>query len=295
VNGRTLPLARVVLYVATIGAIGLVARGLVEGPLPIATAVGAFVGYLLLLGAGIAFLPLGMFVDVVWRGHRGARGVALTFDDGPSPEHTPKVLDLLDEAGVKATFFVIGRKAEAHPELVREIAARGHGLGVHGHTHDRFLSLRSPKRVAEDLQLALDAVERATGERPLLYRPPVGLTSPRIARGIERFEVLVVGWSLRALDGWTGAKADRVAARVVRQLRAGDVVLLHDAAERDDRAPAGVAALPRILRAMRDKDLPGVRLDAWLCESGEISDRRGRGRRGRRTARAAARPRVAAR
>jgi peptidoglycan/xylan/chitin deacetylase (PgdA/CDA1 family) len=290
-----MPPARVVLHVATIGALGLVVKGAIEGPLPVLTAMGALVGYLLLIGAGVAFLPLGMFVDVVWRGHRGARGVALTFDDGPSPEHTPKVLDLLDEAGVKATFFVIGEKVEAHPELVREIASRGHALGVHGHTHDRFLSLRSPKRVAEDLRLAIDAVERATGERPLLYRPPVGLTSPRIARGIERFEVLVVGWSLRALDGWAGAKPDRVAARVVRSIRDGDVVLLHDAAERDDHAPAGVAALPRILAALRDKGLSGVRLDAWLRESGEISDRRGRGRRGRRSARAAARPRAAAR
>lgn len=290
-----MPPARVVLYVATIGALGLAVRGAIEGPLPILTSVGAFFAYLLLIGAGVAFLPLGMFVDVIWRGHPGARGVALTFDDGPSPEHTPKVLDLLDQAGVKATFFVIGAKALAYPELVREIAARGHALGVHGHTHDRFLSLRSPRRVAEDLRRSLDAVEQATGERPLLYRPPVGLTSPRIARGIERFEVLVVGWSLRALDGWAGARPDRVAARVSRSLRDGDVVLLHDAAERDDHPPAGVAALPRILQALRDKALPGVRLDVWLRESGEISDRRGPARRGRRSARAAARPRAAAR
>ena len=70
--------------------------------------------------------------------------MALTFDDGPSPEHTPRVLDLLDEAGVKATFFVIGRKAAAHPELLRESVARGHALGIHGHVHDRLLTLRSP-------------------------------------------------------------------------------------------------------------------------------------------------------
>src|SRR5262245_29802183 len=117
-----MPPARVALYVATVGALGLVARDLIFGPLPFFVPVAAVAAYVLLLGAGIAFLRLGMFVDVVWRGPREARGVALTFDDGPSPEHTPQILDLLDAARVKATFFVIGKKALAHPDLVRAIA-----------------------------------------------------------------------------------------------------------------------------------------------------------------------------
>ena len=259
-----LPVARLVLYVATVGALGLVARALILGPPPPAVPALACAAYVLLIGAGVAFLRLGMFVDVVWRGPREARGVALTFDDGPSPEHTPKILDLLDAARVKATFFVIGKKALAHPETVREIAARGHAVGVHGHEHDRFLSLRTPERVSDDLERCIDAVESITGARPLLYRPPVGLTSPRIARALSFFDVTVVGWSVRALDGRKGAKPDRVAARVVPRLGDGAIVLLHDAAERDDHTPASVEALPRILEAMRLKDLDGVRLDAWI-------------------------------
>ena len=252
------------MYVATIGALGLVARSILVGPLPTAIPVTAFVVYVLMIGAGVAFMRLAMFVDVVWRGPREARGVALTFDDGPSPEHTPKVLDLLDKARVKATFFVIGKKAEAHPEIVRAIVKRGHAVGVHGHDHDRLLSLRSPKRVGDDLDRAIAAVEAITGERPTLYRPPVGLTSPRIARALEEFDVTVVGWSVRALDGWAGAKPDRVAARVASRLEDGAIVLLHDASERDDFAPASVEALPGILSAMRRMDLRGVRLDAWI-------------------------------
>jgi peptidoglycan/xylan/chitin deacetylase (PgdA/CDA1 family) len=259
-----MPPARIALYVATIGALGLVARFIISRDVPTIVAVSALSAYVLLVGAGVAFLRLGMFVDVVFRGPRGARGVALTFDDGPSPEHTPRILDLLDEAKVKATFFVLGEKAEAHPELVREIAARGHALAVHGYRHDRLLSLRTPRSVAADVARALERVEAITGERPAFYRPPVGLTSPRVASALERFELVVVGWSVRALDGWAGARPEKVAARVARGLRDGAVVLLHDAAERDDFRPASVEALPRILAAMRARDLDGVRLDAWI-------------------------------
>jgi peptidoglycan/xylan/chitin deacetylase (PgdA/CDA1 family) len=260
-----LPFARLVLYVATAGALSLVGRTLIIGPVPMVVAVLAFVAYVALIGCGVAVLRLGMFVDVVWRGPRDARGVALTFDDGPSPEHTPKILDLLDEGGANATFFVIGRKAAAHPELVREIAARGHVVAVHGHDHDRFLSLRTPETVGEDLAEAIATVEAITGTRPALYRPPVGLTSPRIAQALSWFDVTVVGWSVAAFDGVASAKPAHVVRRVVRRLEDGVIVLLHDCAERDDHVPASVAALPRILAAMRARDLEGVGLDRWLA------------------------------
>jgi peptidoglycan-N-acetylglucosamine deacetylase len=257
------PPARILLYVATAGALSLVGRSVILAPVPLAVAIVAFAAYVALIGCGVAFLRLGMFVDVIWRGPREARGVALTFDDGPSPEHTPRVLDLLDEAGVKATFFVIGVKAAAHPELVRAIVARGHAVGIHGHTHDRLLTLRSPETVGDDLGEAVATVEAITGERPTLFRPPVGLTSPRIARALEWFDLVVVGWSVRGLDGLAGARPERVAERVVPRLADGAIVLLHDAAEHDDHCPASLAALPRILAAMRTRDLEGVRLDAW--------------------------------
>ncbi len=262
-----MPLARILLYVATAGALSLVGRSVILGPVPLVVAIVAFSLYVALIGCGVAFLRLGMFVDVVWRGPREARGVALTFDDGPSPEHTPRVLDLLDEAGVKATFFVIGKKAAAHPEIVRDIAERGHAVGIHSHVHDRLLTLRSPDTVGDDLAEAIATVEGITGLRPTLFRPPVGLTSPRIARALEWFDLVVVGWSVRGLDGLSGALPERVAGRILPKLKDGAIVLLHDAAERDDFCPASVAALPRILAAMRNKDLDGVRLDAWIVPS----------------------------
>jgi peptidoglycan-N-acetylglucosamine deacetylase len=258
------PLARILLYVGTAGALSLIGRSVILGPVPVVVVIVALAAYVALIGCGVAFLRLGMFVDVVWRGPREARGVALTFDDGPSPEHTPRVLALLAEAGVKATFFVIGRKAAEHPDIVRAIVAAGHAVGIHGHTHDRFLTLRSPDTVGDDLAEAIATVEAITGARPTLFRPPVGLTSPRVSRALSWFDLIVVGWSVRGLDGRAGARPERVAARVVRRLRDGAIVLLHDAAERDDFRPACLAALPRILEAMRRRDLDGVRLDAWI-------------------------------
>jgi peptidoglycan/xylan/chitin deacetylase (PgdA/CDA1 family) len=259
------PFARALLYAASLGALSLCARSLIIAPVPLAVAGGAFAAYLTLILCGVMFLRLGMFVDVVWRGPADARGVALTFDDGPSPEHTPKILDMLDEAGVRATFFVIGRKAEAHPEIVRDIVARGHAIGVHGFAHDRLFSLRSTRRVEEDLRRATDALARITGARPTLFRPPIGHTSPPIARAANALDLAVVGWSVRGLDGLARSRSERVAARVIPKLRDGAIVLLHDAAERDDHTPASLAALPRILAAMSASNLPGVRVDAWIA------------------------------
>jgi peptidoglycan/xylan/chitin deacetylase (PgdA/CDA1 family) len=107
-------------------------------------------------------------------------------------------------------------------------------------------------------------ITAASGQAPTLFRPPIGHTSPRIAGALEAFDFTVVGWSVKGLDGLAGARADRVAARIVPHLRDGAIVLLHDAAENEDFTPASLAALPKILAAMSRKNLTGVRVDAWL-------------------------------
>lgn len=259
-----MPLARIFLYVASVGAFALVARSAVLGPVPLWLAGVALAGYLTLILCGVLILRLGMFVDVITCGPPEGRGVALTFDDGPSPEHTPRILDLLDEAGVKATFFLIGHKVKAHPEVARAIVERGHAVGVHGFAHDRLFSILSPEAARLDIAHAIDAIADATGETPIFFRPPIGHTSPRVAKALEAFDLTVVGWSVRGLDGLAGARPERVARRIIPALRDGAIVLLHDAAERDNFTPASLEALPRILAAMRNRDLEGVRLDAWL-------------------------------
>lgn len=256
-------LGRALLILASVAAFGLAARSVLGPPPPLWVSMACFAGYAALVGMGVLRPSLEMFADVVWRGPEGAVGIALTFDDGPHPDHTRSILDELDRADCKATFFVLAEKAERHPELVAEIVRRGHALGMHGRTHDRLFALRSLARVRRDLSFAVDLLTRATGQTPRLFRPPVGQTNPTIARAAREKGLTLVGWSVRAFDGVRTDPA-RVAARVVRRLAPGAIVLLHDAAERDDRVPAALAALPRILEAMKARDLSAVRLDAWI-------------------------------
>jgi peptidoglycan-N-acetylglucosamine deacetylase len=258
-----MPPGRALLLVATLVALALTARSLLGSPVPLWLSLAALAAYAGLILWGVLDPSLEMFANVMWRGPAGARGVALTFDDGPHPRFTRSVLDALDAAGARATFFVIGEKSVRHPELLRELVARGHLVGVHGHRHDRLLSLRSTARVRADLARAVDFVATATGERPRLYRPAVGQTNPRIARIAAELGLTIVGWSVRGRDG-VRTDAARVVERVAPGLRDGAIVLLHDAAERDDHEPVSGAALPRILAAMRERGLEPVRLDAWL-------------------------------
>jgi peptidoglycan/xylan/chitin deacetylase (PgdA/CDA1 family) len=266
-----MPLARVALYLASACVLVVAGRALFGSPPPLALALllaGAYAGLLL---AGVLVLRLRLYIDAIVRGPRGARGVVLTFDDGPDPKWTPVVLDDLDAAGAKATFFVIGKKAEAHPALVREIVARGHEVGVHGYEHDRLFSLRSEAFVQRDLERAKEVLGAIVGRTPVLFRPPVGHTNPRIARVVDALDLVTVGWSVRGLDGRPSADPERVAARIRVGLDDGAIVLLHDAAERGDFEPAGPRALPLVLDAIEEKRLPIVPLATWLPSGRDAS------------------------
>ena len=125
-----MPLARLLFYFSTAGGVAMAIVSLAYEPPPLWFALGSLFLYLNLCVWGVIFSRFSMFADVVTAGPREARGVALTFDDGPDPQSTPQILDMLDAADAKATFFVIGRKVHEHPDLAAEIAERGHGLGV---------------------------------------------------------------------------------------------------------------------------------------------------------------------
>jgi peptidoglycan/xylan/chitin deacetylase (PgdA/CDA1 family) len=261
-----MPAARVVIYAATCVALALVFRSIIGRPPPLAIASGLAVAYVALFMAGVLFIRLRMFVDALVRGPRGARGVALTFDDGPHPVHTRKVLDALDEHGAKATFFVVAKKAERHPELVKEIVARGHALGLHSYAHARLMAMWPASRIRADLEKGLEILERITGERPSLYRPPIGHSSPTLARVVDELDLVTVGWTVSGHDGVASAREERVAARVAGALADGVIVALHDAPEHGDREPAGVRALPEILAAVRAAKLEITPLAAWADE-----------------------------
>jgi peptidoglycan/xylan/chitin deacetylase (PgdA/CDA1 family) len=184
--------------------------------------------------------------------------VALTFDDGPHPSSTPRVLDVLGELGVTATFFVVGRNVRAHPELVARTVAEGHRVGSHSCTHPH--PAETPLRtLAEEYRSGRQALAEVVGGDTPLFRPPNGHLAVRSALMVRRQGLAPWLWTVDPQDWRPGVSAEEV-ARVAREARSTDVVLMHDWVERpwDPRAldrSATVAAIPAVVRAVRQRGL----------------------------------------
>jgi peptidoglycan/xylan/chitin deacetylase (PgdA/CDA1 family) len=183
-------------------------------------------------------------------------GYALTFDDGPHPQGTPAVLEILATAGVCATFFLVGEQIRRNPTLVEEVLAGGHRVGLHCDRHRNLLRL-TPRQARADIERARCTIETATGQAIGLYRPPYGALSAAalsVARGYGWRTLL---WSHWGKDWQANATPASIAARVTDGAGAGAVLLLHDA---DDYSAPGswlhtAAALPRVLETLAERGL----------------------------------------
>ena len=191
-----------------------------------------------------------------------ARGeIALTIDDGPDPVVTPAMLDLLDAHDARATFFCIARQAEQHPQLCREIVARGHSVQNHSHRHSHTFSFSGPRAFAREIDQAQDALAQITGQRPVFFRAPAGLRNPFLAHVLHDKGLQLVSWTRRGFDT-VYADPARVLARLTRDLAAGDIVLLHDAGSRTAPSgkPVALEVLPELLRCIEQAALRAVTL-----------------------------------
>ncbi|MBC8068605.1 MAG: polysaccharide deacetylase family protein [Deltaproteobacteria bacterium] len=197
---------------------------------------------------------------VVYAGPSAPDMVALTFDDGPSPTLTPRVLEVLRLHHARATFFVLGDAAERHPEALRKIVLAGHELGNHGFSHRSFRSL-FPSEIAAELDRTADAIASVGGARPTLVRPPFGrFPESSVALLAGRGEDLVL-WTVDGGDS-DHADAERIAEAVVRAATPGAIVLLHD------REPDTLYALPAILSGLARKGLRVVTVSELLARPG---------------------------
>jgi peptidoglycan-N-acetylglucosamine deacetylase len=253
-----MPPMRLLLAVLVVTAYALALGSVLVTPAPPWLLLGVALAILIVVNLGVGFLNLELFVDVVSRGPSDRRRVALTFDDGPHPTHTREVLRALAAEGTKATFFLVGHKVEKHPDVVAEIVRAGHEVGLHSYAHDYLLTLRHEQKIVRDIEHNQTVIAKLVGERPMIFRPPVGLTSPRIRVAVKKLGLRVVGWSARAFDGAGRPDPDVVLSRIVPRLEPGAIVLLHDAAERTDERPTSLDALPGVLRAMKERNLQGV-------------------------------------
>jgi peptidoglycan/xylan/chitin deacetylase (PgdA/CDA1 family) len=187
------------------------------------------------------------------------QSLAITFDDGPHPEGTPRMLETLAEFDAKATFFVIGEQVAKRPALARMIVTEGHAIGLHGFVH-RPHPLRSAADLAEDFKRGVAAIEDATGTQPRLHRPPFGIYSPASLRIARERALQPLLWSKWGRDWRKVTTPEQITARVVNGVKAGDVILLHDADYYSARCShrRTAAALPEIMKTLKSAGLGTV-------------------------------------
>jgi len=190
------------------------------------------------------------------------REIALTFDDGPDPEVTPRVLDILDAHGVRATFFCIAENARRNPDLCREIARRGHLVENHSAGHRAIFAMLGMGGMRREIVEAQEMLAEIAGRKPRFFRPPAGFRNPLLDPVLHELGLRLVSWTRRGYDTQRTDDAG-VVRRVLRGFGAGSILLLHDghSSRTRDGTPMVVAVLPRILEAARERGLKPVTLD----------------------------------
>lgn len=230
-----------------------------DGILPVPTIwyITLLAVFVIITGIGAAVLSMQFFLPVKMRGRSGQ--IALTFDDGPVPGKTDRLLDILKKENVSASFFCIGNKVEQNIELGLRIHNEGHLLANHTYWHGRFFDLKSTTGMLEELVRTDAAITKLTGKRPRFFRPPYGVTNPMLANAVKRRNYSVIGWTIRSFDTVITDR-ERLLSRVVRQVNDGGIVLFHDHSE------TMLEILPDFIRFLRQKGFAMVRVDELIDE-----------------------------
>ncbi len=205
----------------------------------------------------------------VWRGKMDSNAIALTFDDGPSGD-TESILDVLNEYGIKATFFMVGSQVERLPEVARRVTREGHQIGNHSLSHSIYLYQRpsTTRRELEDSQRIISSV---TGVTPTVARPPCGVRTPAYFAAARRLGLTTIQWSVAGFD-WKPITAKEIAENVLKELQPGSIVLLHDGDDTvKNRRVETARALPLIIEGVRSKNLKIVALDEFYNEGNQPS------------------------
>lgn len=204
-----------------------------------------------------------------WRGRRDRNTVALTFDDGPSPD-TVGILNVLAEHRLNATFFMVGRAVESFPDIAQRVIAEGHEVGNHSYSHPLYLFQRGSE-TRDQVERAQDVIAETIGVRPMLARPPFGVRTPAYFEATRALGLLTVQWDVAGFD-WKTRSGKRIAQDVLRKARAGSIILLHDGDSegKQDRRQT-IAALPLIIEGLRARGLHIAPLSQLLAEEVQLA------------------------
>jgi peptidoglycan-N-acetylglucosamine deacetylase len=203
-----------------------------------------------------------------WRGRRDTNAVALTFDDGPSPD-TECILDVLGEYNVGATFFMVGREVESFPCIAQRVLAEGHEVGNHSYSHPSYFFQKASETYAQ-IRRAQNVIAETIGVRPHLARPPYGVRTPAYFSATRALDLQTVQWEVAGFD-WKRISPRQIAANVLRKAQPGSIILLHDGDSSGKRNRKNtVEALPLIIKGLKDSQVSIVPLSQLLPEN--ISD-----------------------
>lgn len=253
------------LYATAALHVGAVAATLLRPPLWPWTLSALALNHAALTGAGL--WPKSRWLGPNWirlpAASAARREIAITIDDGPDPEVTPRVLALLGAYGVRATFFCVGEQVERHPDLAREIVRLGHAVENHSQHHRHTFSLMGPRGIEREIVAAQQAIVEITGQRPRFFRAPAGLRNPFLDPVLSRLGLRLATWTHRGFDTVTG-DCEQVYRRLSHSLEPGDILLLHDghAAHGNLGTPVIVEVLPRLLETLEARRLEPVTLRA---------------------------------
>ena len=223
-------------------------------------AIGVLILTMVIAGFGVALPQLRLFGPFVCRGDVSRRRVALTFDDGPDNQSTPELLDLLRAERVPATFFCIGRNVTAQPELTARIVREGHLLANHTYSHSNATNFFGVEKLVEEMTRTQSAIRDAAGVTSAFFRPPMGLSNPRVFKAATAVGLRVIGWTARGFDTQCSTP-HRIVRRILRGVEPGAIILLHDGKIPADRMLATVKLL---LAKLRERGYECVRLDTIL-------------------------------
>jgi peptidoglycan/xylan/chitin deacetylase (PgdA/CDA1 family) len=208
---------------------------------------------------GIIEIQNCFFLNAHCHNRKKNRECALTFDDGPDPQFTPRILDILDKYNFKATFFVVARKAMLHPEIIKECVKRGHCIACHDLDHKITSNFRRYKGLFREIGEAQAILKEIIGKTPRLYRPPVGLTNPHIRPALRDLDMECIGWSSSVRDG--GNRFTSTYKHLPELARPGSAILLHDTLPTDNAAEIYLENLEKLFMKIRVVGLTPVTID----------------------------------
>ena len=181
-----------------------------------------------------ADIASGIYLKAICKGNTTDKIVSLTFDDGPDSDMTPRVLDVLKQNDITATFFLIGNRVKTNPEIVSRMYKEGHLVANHTYSHLSTFPLSSSSRVKQEIENTNEAIYSVVGKVPHLFRPPFGVTNPIIGKVVKQKSLTTIGWSIRSLDTISKRSRNEVCEKVVGALHPGAIILLHDVCQDTD-------------------------------------------------------------